>query len=343
MSAVLIDSFDMYNGTGTNTGLQTKWALAGANFSMVAGRFGGQALRLQGAGGSSSQAARTLPSSYGTFTAKFAVRFATIFDAIGFVLFEESASGQHCGLECTATGAVAAGRYTSASAQTVLGTSAAGVFVNNTWHYVEVDTTISDTVGQMTVRVDGVQVLNLTGQDTRNAGTGVVDRIRFMQQGTAGTNPTVDYDDFVVNDAFSTGERRVEPLRATADSSVAFTPNSGVTNFSRVNETLVDGDTSYVSSSTVGQRDLYTIGSLSSTPATIEAVQITSFAEKTDASTRTIANSVQSAGTDSDGSAFALAASYSKFERIMLTDPNGGGAWTASRVNNLLLGPKLVS
>lgn len=345
MAVIFMEGFDMYNGVGTGTGLQSKWTLTTtSDVAMTTGRFSGQAMRVTQAGASGNPRV-TFASNYTSIGCGFAYKTDTLPTGNTVINMLALLNGTTFtfGLRCTSTGAIEASRATSGTGFTALGTSTPSVIVANTWHYIECGVTISDTVGTVTVKVDGATVLSLTGQDTNNA----VTNVNTLQLGYTSNSgqANINYDDlYVVDSATTLGERRIETTVPSADTATKnWTPNSGTANFSRVNETLVDGDTSYVQASTVGTRDLYSMGALSSTPSVIDAVQVVSFAEKTDATTRTIYNSVQSAGTDSDGSAFSLSASYNRFDRLMETDPNGGGAWTASRVNGLLIGPKVAS
>lgn len=348
MTILAMDGFDMYNGIGANTGLGAKWPLGGGSQrAMILGRFGGQAVQVAPSGfteGWFQQVFGTSSATMGMGAAMRITAFQTTTASFHILFFNDTTPT--VGLVVRATGAIEAFLATSTSgAGTSLGISATGVILLNTWHFVEVAVTISDTVGSVLVKVDGATVLTITGVDTNN-GVGTVNSVGLgpTNSSSGSAYGIANWDDFYLTDGATLGERRVETLRPAADTATKnFTPLSGTSNFAMVDETLVDGDTTYVQSSTVGARDLYTLGPLSSTPATIDAVQVVSFAEKTDATTRSLYNSVQSAGTDSDGSAFNLAASYARFDRLLANDPNGGGTWTPSRVNGLFVGPKLAA
>lgn len=346
MTLVMTEGFDMYNGTGANTGLQAKW-VGITSCSMQTGRFGGQCLQCVAANGAGS--VRGFPAAYSSFSWGMAVRFTAMPSTSGTTAqwyFENIASAQ-VGFKVGPSGDIQAGRYTARNSGTNLGSaSATGVIVLNVWHYVEFEIVISDTVGVINVYVDNVQVLALTGLDTRNGAPTDVGQFVFYPVGIGSitTLGTCQIDDiYLLNAATRLGERRIETLRPANDTGTKnWTPNSGTANFSRVNETTVDGDTSYVSATTSSTRDLYGISALSSTPATIDGINVVSFPLKTDATSRSIYNSIQSNAVDSDGSAMALAASYQRLDRLVLTDPSGGGAWTPTRINNLLIGPKVV-
>jgi hypothetical protein len=334
MTIVATEGFDMYNGTGANTGASARWDFTGTggggNVVMTAGRFGGQSLIFT-AGSGGAQGRLALPSTYMAFGHGFAFKFDNT-----------SNFNAACNLRTVAGATVVLlGINTSTGVLTVTGPSgtiatASGLPITTVgvWHYFEVYGTVNAVTGTCQVYLDGVQIVNVI-----NVNTGSTAVQNLFYQGVA--QPLFYIDDIFFSDVVTrVGECRVETLRPNGDSSVTWTPNSGSNNYSRVNETLVDGDTSYVSTASTGVRDLYTLGALSSTPANIYAVNVVFFGEKTDATTRQMYGSIRSNTTDSDGPLFNLAANYSRFDRVVANDPATSAAWTASGVNNLKIGPK---
>lgn len=75
----------------------------------------------------------------------------------------------------------------------LLGTTAAGVVVANTWHYIELSTRLHDTLGYVVIRVDGVQVLNLTSVDTKSGTFTLFERIEITNSGVG--NSAAIWDD----------------------------------------------------------------------------------------------------------------------------------------------------
>lgn len=346
MPVTIVDGFDAYNGIQANIGLQSKWAGAGVTLiTLVAGRFGGQAAESLSSSTQQRYMTRTLPAVTTAVGVGVALRmtvFPTADNVHALIAFVKGTT-YTLGLRVTTTGAIEVYRLTTNIAGTSLGVSAAGVITANTWHYVEFGATIHDTTGVVIIKVDGVTVLNLAAQDTNNAVTNV-DTIHLgYPDANSLALGTAQFDDLYIMDASATlGERRVETLYPTSDVLQGLTRSAGAQNFALVDEAVANGDTDYVSGSVVGDRDTYGFGDLTGVPATINAVQISSFAMKTDAGARSIANQVISGATTSDGANFALAASYSKHERLMLTDPDGSVAWTAAKVNALTGGPKVT-
>lgn len=115
-------------------------------------------------------------------------------------------------------------------------------------------------------------------------------------------------------------------------------------NCDAVGEFQEDGSTSYVYSSTVGQNDLYNIGSITTTPVNILGVVTRGYFQKSDAGTRNCTVQVKSGSTTVQGTSTALpAGSWQWISRTDLTDPATSAAWTATGVNNLQIGPVVVA
>lgn len=345
MAIVAIDGFDTYNGGGTGTGMQSRWVNASGTPSMVAGRFGGQAFATPTTN-TSAAAQLVLPSSYASVSAGFALRVtdtpgatATPNPMLSFL----SGSTYQVGMRVTDQLALEVYRLTAVNAGTSLGASASNVLILNSWHYVEVEITISDTVGVFKVYVDGTLVINLTAQDTRNGTPTTVDTIRLGKHNGVSGSGIFQIDDLYVTDtATKLGERRIETLYPTSDVAQGWGRSSGSTNYTLVDEAQVNGDTDYVQASVVGDVDTYGLGDLSSTPTTIDAVQVIGYGLKTDAAARSIALQVKSGATTSDGSNYTLTSTYGRFTRLLTTDPNTAAAWTATNVNALQGGPKVT-
>jgi hypothetical protein len=135
------------------------------------------------------------------------------------------------------------------------------------------------------------------------------------------------------------GERRIDTLRPSADTAQKdWTPDTGTDNYSRVNETPINGDTSYVTAATVGNKDRYALNDLPINPVTVAAVQALVVARKDDAVTRAIAPVIKSGATEAVGDDFGLASGYGAALKIFETDPNTSSAWTTSGVNALEAG-----
>lgn len=345
MALLFIDGFDMYNGIGANTGIQAKWAATGgAPQTMVTGRFGGQAVRYAHPAVATG-IDRAIPAGT-SFAFGCAIRIQTVPAGSptqkGHFAFWKNGLYSQCCIQIDTGGAISAYRQTGDTGGTLLGSSAAGLLTINVWYYLEVEVVISTTVGRITAYLNGVQVLNLTGQNTANGGVGTNADLFRLASINGGQAPTLDVDDlYVTNVATKLGERRVETLRPSADSSpLMWTPDTGTVHYSRVNATLAQSVT-YVQGSAINDEDLYDLVNLSSSPGTVDCVQYSLFAQKTDANTRAIAVIGDVSAVTQQSGNFNLATGVLKYEYLSETKP-GGGAWSAADVNNLKVGPKVT-
>lgn len=144
----------------------------------------------------------------------------------------------------------------------VLGTSAPGLVNFNAYNSLAMQTTVS---ANATVKVwcNGVLVLTLVGVDTRNThnlARNYIDTVELMGPGGI---PICYHDDVYVldctvaqNNTYLGACRIYAAVPFENSAPLDWTPLAG-TNFSEVDEIPPDGDTSYVSSGTVGQIDQY--------------------------------------------------------------------------------------
>lgn len=333
MAIIFRDGFDTYNGvSSTSVGVASKWSISVAG-TLVAGRFGGQALQFTG--GNTNSMTTSVFSAVSSLTLECGLKITT--GSTGSPIFFREGSTNHVDLVFSSDGSITARRNT-----TTLGTSATGVYTPGVWFSLQVELVISDTVGRVTVVIDGAVVLNLTGQDTQNGGTGVVDRLFFTGASSA---PTAAWDDMIVLDTATrlTNPVRIETLVPDTDGgTLNWVPSSGTAHYAVVDELPVSA-TDYLSAAFVGDVDELALSALTGTPISIEEVVVVGYASKTDTATRTMNFEVESGATTSTGSAYTLGTSGLRYERPLATDPNTAVAWTASGVNALLVRPKVAS
>lgn len=234
------------------------------------------------------------------------------------------------------------------SGGTVLATSVIP-FVIGAWHYLEVKLTVADSGGIFICKVDGVEHINFTG-DTKSGGAvpTTIDQLYF-QVPTSGN--ATEIDDLVIMDATGSapyndfiGERMVKGKRPAGNG--VSSDLLGSDGDSTDNYLLVDDDpvntTDYVASSTSGDKDFYAL-SASTGLASVDAVQATAYAVKSDSGTKSIKTILRSAGGTEDASAdLALSTTWvSLYGAFAPLDPTGA-AWTPSNVNSIQAGVEVV-
>jgi hypothetical protein len=213
----------------------------------------------------------------------------------------------------------------------------------NTWYYLEFKVVCNSTTGSFEVRVDSVNQLSATGQNTK-AGSHDY-HTAFWIQNVAGENPT--YDNLYcldgsgsVND-FLGVQHVATSYPDGAGDSAQWTPSAGA-NYATIDEESADDDTTYVETDTSGYLDLYTYGDLTGT-GDINGVQINTQVRRTNSLvSRDFYQSAKRGTTESDGSAVTAAEdTFTTKVRIMETDPTGI-AWTPTNFNGTQFGEKLV-
>jgi hypothetical protein len=316
MSYGLIDSFARYSGVVANTGLQAKW----------------------------------MGFASGMFNANMVIR-ATQMTGLTppnaicpFVIFT-SGTTYMLGLRLNNNGSLSLIRMTGTYAGTVLFTTAAGVIVVNTFHYLQVGGEIHDTAGTFEIQVDGVQVMNQSGFDSRNGTPTTVDTIQFGDHygiSWSGQQYIIQVSELTCRDTkVIPAQRRVASRKVIGDTTDKdFVASSGTDNFAMLDEATVSA-ADYVQGSNVGDLDLYSIEDLGSNPNVIDAVQLVAFAQKTDAAARAVALVADVLAVQAQTADLTLAGSIGKHEGTMETKP-GGGAWTAADIGNLKIGPKVT-
>lgn len=210
------------------------------------------------------------------------------------------------------------------------------------YSFIELKCTIHSSAGSAEVRFNGATVLNLTGINTQNQATADITRVDIDNY--SGTY----VDDWYILDTTGSaplntflGDIRITTLRPSADSSVAWTRSTGSTNAAAVDDTTVDA-TDYVSSSTVGQRDIYDLGDLTGSP-TVYAVMATAWGLKTDAGTRGVKVGIRYSGNETQSSDTAMTTTTSPYTLTGQSQAPGAVAWTSTVVNATQLTLELSS
>jgi hypothetical protein len=112
---------------------------------------------------------------------------------------------------------------------------------------------------------------------------------------------------------------------------------------SSVSEITEDGDTTYVSSATVGQEDLYTLTALPASLSAILGLTFFAYAKRADSGPRTLAVQANLSGTEvAAANSAAIGFSYGYVQGFQPLDP-AGASWTIAHANALTIGPKIAA
>lgn len=334
MAIEFSDGFDYYPAAN----LLRKWTSGSA--TATAGVYAGNAARFNGS--SNTTVTKSLPSSTATKGVSFYFRVSSFNPGAPVILFREGAT-VHVAMYVDTTGEIFVARNV-----TKIGANSVNSLSVATWYHIEIKTFVHDTTGTVEVRVNGTSTgwINLTGQDTQNGGTGVIDTIAF----TGPSSVTSDFDHFVVWTTTGNapidfmGDSKIVPIYVTGDSAVdnAWTASTGSAKYAMVDETSTNDDTDYIYSSAAGNIQGFTKPACGVT--TIRAVAINVMNRKDDASNYLIAPTCRSGGTTYvNATTAAPAATYTQTQWIYDQDPATAAAWTESGLNNAEFGVKQVT
>lgn len=210
------------------------------------------------------------------------------------------------------------------------------------WYYIEIRYKVSNTVGEVEVRIDGVVDINLSGADTQASTT--YSSIRNVRFQTCRYPNGVRIDDLYILDTGSgarndfLGDCRVDTLFPSSDGTTNdWTPLGGGSNYVEVDDNPPDEDTSYVYSSTDGDIDLYGHEVLSQATS-VFGVQVSAYLQKDDAGALWARLGVRSGGSNYFGTVEGVGASWAFQKEIFELNPATASDWTTTSINAAEIG-----
>jgi hypothetical protein len=214
-----------------------------------------------------------------------------------------------------------------------------GVLQQNLWQHVSLRCKIDPTSGSVTLAVNGVDKGTFTG-NTQNTANTRVDRFRVNM---TANNERVNIDNWVIAAGLATDSllpvaRVYGALMPNANVAVQWTPSTGQ-NWQTVDE-IPPSDTDYNSTSTSGNRDVFSHAAPASVGDTVLAVRVNARAYA-DASDQ-IQNLVRVSGTDYYGAAKSPTASYFSYGYLWQNNPATSSPWTPTEAINAGFGYRRV-
>ncbi len=217
--------------------------------------------------------------------------------------------------------------------------AAVAVFSSQQWYYIELKGTISDT-GSYEVKINGSTVLSDGSVDTRFAGS---------NPGTNGFKFTGDNDGSRIDDIYVQigagsdfyGEVKVDAHRPDGDTGNRdWGRSSGSDNYALVDDDNSDDDSTYVQSSVIGDKDLYTYSDILFSDHIVLGIQINTEARVTDASSKNLSNIIRQ-DQDEEVAVSQIvsdAVNYKNFVDVYEENPITSSAWVLADFNNTLFG-----
>jgi hypothetical protein len=232
-------------------------------------------------------------------------------------------------------------------------------FVPGTWFYLEVKITPGVSGGTLQIRINTVPVLSLTGLRISD-GNPVLPSTNYgithLSWGfvpivaIAGFSNDWRSDDFYFlttdgsenNDYL--GNVRVKYMSVISNASPIQWSIGGTapapTNWQSVLNINTD-DTKYVTTSGIGNQDLYNVDPNLDTPY-VYGIEVAGAYRQDDATQRFVKNAIKSGSTTSLGTEYAINASYTYYYDIFELNPDTGIPFTGAQANAIDIGPKLT-
>lgn len=343
MTLRFTDSFDHY----ATADFTQKWTLTGSGTYAISagnGRRSTACFRFSSPA-SGTNVLKTV-DSHATLIVGFAFRFAGIGSSSTVFAALMDAGSVQVDVRANADGTLSVTRNGTTLSTTAVALSA------NIYYYIEFKATIHDTTGSYDLRVDGVSVTSGTNVDTKNTSNATANGLRLGSTNSLVGASNWDFDDLYICDGAGAtnndflGDVRVDAYLPNGNgnsSQLVGSDGNSTDNYLLVDESSQNGDTDYVASATVSEKDTYAFANMAHTPSSIFGVQINIIAKKDDAGTRSIQSVIRSGGSDTDGTSRALATSYADYRQIAETDPNTAAAWTSSGFNAAEFGTKVAA
>jgi hypothetical protein len=211
------------------------------------------------------------------------------------------------------------------------------------WYWLSVKTTINNTKGVVMVNLNGSTVINLTSKNTRGTTTNNYANRIWIKNAASGTY----IDDVIITDTSGSKfndvitEKTIKAYFPNADGSANdWIPSTG-SRYTCVDEPSTNnGDTDYVSSSTVGAVQLFAMSDVNNATS-LDAVQITSVAKKDDSTSRVLRTVLRTNSTNYESADQNLTTSYQAYTTIYDTNPNTTSTWDQTGFNGIEAGAKV--
>jgi hypothetical protein len=215
---------------------------------------------------------------------------------------------------------------------TTIGGPTTALLSLGTWYYIQAKWVIHDSTGSVVLKINGTEVINATGLDSRNGGTtGIWDSFRMYSQ--AFNNLFLADDsgsDFTDLSANVLDMAVLTPNGA--GNSTQFTPSSG-SNYQTVDELPVSQD-DYNESSTDGHKDTFTLSNTSAGVGTIHCVIPFAIYEGTTSDPATLATVIRH--SSSEATSTAKAAKNQTMDIVQdfhYVNPSTTAAWSKSELD----------
>jgi hypothetical protein len=348
MALLWVEGFEKYGETGNSPStvgaynvLDTKYNADNVfNIDLVTGRHGGIAAQFD----SSSTYLNTpaLDTNNQTLICGIAFKVTTFVSGIRVMDFRSAGNfGTSVSFRSLALTALNTGEMNVTREGSSLATSSGANIQDDTWYYVEMKVFAADAGGNVTVHLDGVEIINVTGD------TAITwDFYNSVLLRTA-TTDEAQFDDWYICDGSGAanndflGECRVETLTPNSDASGNWTANSGGDLYAMLDDPAV-GTTNFIHETVSGNQAVFDSNCLSANAATgtIQGLMVTCDSLQSGNFKKYAKMITQngSGGTIQDSGVFMPGKSVPIAHTQIMEDDPDGGSWTPNTVNTFRMG-----
>lgn len=342
MALLWADSFDHYGtgATGITNSLQGPWGVMNGNTSINATRprTGANAMEMVWTPNATVMASRTIPSS----DKRVGVGFGFYLNALPAndnyisARFKNSITNI-VSIYFSAGGAILA--YIGSHTGTLVASSDNGIITASAYNYVEFSMLRDSVVGEIEVRVNGQVVIFVN-----NLNLGALNGSTFaFEKGVNGAGPTGYVDDIVCWDGAGTtnntfiGPVRISTIYPTGNTAEAdWSVNTGSA-YAAIDDTVPDGDTTYIMANTAGMVSEFSISGLPSEVEQVAAVYVPAMSRLAGAGVGNLQVSLVSDGNVAAGVDRTITATYTYWGDVFPLDPDGNISWTKTSIEASLL------
>lgn len=338
MALLFMDGFDHVDDGYELLKWSGYYSAAAITYGSGYGRTGGWGAYI---GNSSSYwISKSLSSTKSTIIIGTAVKISSYSDAIQTFMFLEGGLNQ-VELRFKSDGSI----HLYRGGTTDIASSSGGIISLNTWYYLEVKITFSNTVGTIDVKVGGVSKISETSLDTSQSGNEYIDSIRVYANGGF-----VYLDDLYICDTSGAqnndflGDVTIKTLYPTSDGThTDFTPSTGSDHYALVDEAQLTGETDYNESGTISHKDSYGVTTFSES-GDIKGVQVTAAVKNADTGSLIVRTFARSGAVPADNEGVpggSISQTLQGVSHIFEKEPEDDVAWTAAKVNAAEFGLKI--
>lgn len=324
--------------TGFETGDMSDFVSAGQGSIVTSPvRTSTYALRENGNDGSSAMRAFAPAGVNGIYvafafqTTGYSNTILDIYDTLGTTILGR--------LSISANGFLVAYRGSSS----VVATATSGQLNLSGWYNIEFYYYCDDAAGKWTVKVNGVTVIDFTG-DTKSGTPTLACYLQLHSSYNAGVNHY--YDDIVINDSSGASNNswpgcvRLEPIRPSgAGDNTGLTPSTG-SNYACVDEVPASA-TDYVYDTVVDDYDLYAMGTIS-LPSGSAVKNVIAIAKAVlDSGSGSIALMTKNGSTTTTGATQALTTTATLYQETWNVNPDDSAAFEQADIDAIQIGVKV--